>query len=194
MNENTYQSHFFAEALWPRTGLARDLTLILAGSWLVALLARVEIPLWPVPITGQTFGVLSIGALLGKRLGTASMLAYLAQGSLGLPVYAGGAVDRARLIGPTGGYLVGFVVAAFVVGWLSERGWDKRLATAALAMLAGNVVIYCFGLPWLANFVGWGAAWKSGLTPFIAGDLLKIALAALTLPCGWALIDTHKRA
>ncbi len=192
MNKHAYHAMPFAEAIWPRVGLRREIMLILAGSWLVALAAQIEIPLWPVPITWQTFGVLLVGAMLGRQRGTLSMLAYLSQGALGLPVFAGGAGGVARLAGPTGGYLFGFVAAAFVVGWLSERGWDRRFLTAAAAMLVGNAVIYVMGLSWLANFVSRGALLKVGLWPFIAGDALKIILAALALPGGWALWNTRK--
>ncbi|HDQ73164.1 MAG TPA: biotin transporter BioY [Chloroflexi bacterium] len=191
MNETTYRPAFLpslAEILYPQMSLVRDIGLVLVGSGLMALLAHIEIPLWPVPITGQTFGVLLIGAMLGSRRGALAVMAYLVQGALGLPVFApGGAPGLSRFAGPTGGYLLGFVIAAFVVGWLSERGWDRKVATAALAMLAGNVAIYLFGLPWLARFVGWQAVLSTGLFPFILGDLLKIGLAALTLPGAWFL-------
>lgn len=193
MNKHAYHAMPFAEAIWPRVGLGREIMLILAGSWLVALAAQIEIPLWPVPITWQTFGVLLVGAVLGRQRGTLSMLAYLSQGALGLPVFAGGAGGVAKLAGPTGGYLFGFVAAAFVVGWLSERGWDRRFLTAAAAMLVGNAVIYVMGLSWLANFVSREALLKVGLWPFIAGDALKIILAALALPGGWTLLNSWRR-
>jgi len=189
VKENTYRPTFMAEAVWPQAGVLRDVVLILAGSWLIALTAQIEVPMWPVPMTGQTFAILLIGALLGKQRGVASVLAYLAQGAMGLPVFAGGMAGIGRLLGPTGGYLFGFVVVVYLVGWLSERGWDRRLATAALAMLVGNVVLYAFGLTWLATFVGWNAAVKAGLFPFIVGDLAKIALAAWALPAAWALLE-----
>jgi biotin transport system substrate-specific component len=161
--------------------------LVLGGSVLIGLMAQVAIPLpfTPVPITGQTFAVLLVGALLGSRRGALSAGLYLAEGALGLPVFAGGSGGLARLFGPTGGYLLGFVVAAGVVGWLCESGWDRRLPTAILAMLIGNGLIYLFGLPWLARFVGPERALAAGLWPFLAGDLIKIALAALALPLAW---------
>ncbi len=187
MNENVLFFPALAQAVWPRRSWVRDIALVLAGSWLVALAAQIRIPLWPVPVTGQTFAVLLAGALLGRKRGALSLLAYVGQGSLGLPVWAGGAGGIARLAGPTGGYLAGMVLAAFVVGWLSERGWDRRFATAALAMLLGNMAIYALGLPWLANFVGWGSVLQAGLLPFIVGDVGKIALAALALPGTWIL-------
>jgi biotin transport system substrate-specific component len=171
-----------------------DAVLILGGSLLTALMARVEIPLpfTPVPITGQTFAVLLVGAALGSRRGALSMAVYLLEGALGLPVFAGGAAGLARLRGPTGGYLIGFIAAAFVTGWLAERGWDRRPATTALAMLTGNAVIYLFGLPWLAWFVGGFLGPKGalalGLLPFVPGDLLKLLLATLAFPSAWLLV------
>ncbi len=178
------------EALWPHAGAKRRLLLLLSASLLVALAARVTIPLpfSPVPITGQTFAVLLVGALLGRRMGALAMLAYLAEGAAGLPVFAGGVGGPAVLVGPTAGYLYGFVAAALVVGWLCERGWDRRPVTAALAMLAGNAVIYLFGLPWLALFIGPERVLAAGLLPFIPGDLLKLLLATLALPAGWRLL------
>ncbi|SNB53159.1 biotin transporter BioY [Thermoflexus hugenholtzii] len=170
-----------------------DAVLILGGSLLTALMARVEIPLpfTPVPITGQTFAVLLVGAALGSRRGALSMAVYLLEGALGLPVFAGGAAGLARLRGPTGGYLIGFIAAAFVTGWLAERGWDRRPVTTALAMLAGNAVIYLFGLPWLAWFVGGFLGPKGalalGLLPFVPGDLIKLLMATIAFPSAWLL-------
>jgi len=175
------------ETILPQTGFLVELALILGGSALVALSAQVSIPLpWtPVPITGQTFGVLLVGALLGSFRGVLSLLTYLAEGAAGLPVFAGGSGGYLKLFGPSGGYLWGFVAAAFVVGFLAERGWDRHPLRAALAMLAGNVVIYLFGLPWLARFVPPEQVLAAGLYPFIPGDLLKLLLAASALPSGW---------
>ncbi len=188
MNKPVSAGTVLVQAAWPTSSLRRDVALILLGSWLVALLAQLEIPLFPVPITGQTFAVLLVGALLGRRRGALALLIYLAQGAAGLPVFAGGSAGIARLLGPTGGYLIGFVAAAYIVCWLSERDWDRHLLSAALAMLVGNSVIYVFGLAWLARFVGWPDLVEVGLFPFIIGDALKIALAALALPGGWALL------
>lgn len=182
----TYPS--FVEAVWPRLDLKREILLVLAGSWLMALLAQVAVPLWPVPITGQTFGVLLIGALLGSRRGALTVLAYLAQGALGLPVFSGGMGGLARFAGPTGGYLLGFVAAAFVVGWLTEQGMNRTFATTAFSMLVGNAVIYAVGLPFLAAFVGWDVAFKLGILPFLLGDVLKVILAAVVLPQAWARV------
>ncbi len=176
------------ERVWPRASAMREVAVGLGGIALLALAAQVTIPLEPVPITGQTFGVLLIGALLGARRGALTVAGYVAAGVAGLPIFAGGAAGIGRLAGPTGGYLLGFIAAAALVGWLSERGWDRRLGTAAAAMLAGTAAIYLFGLPWLAMFVGWRQVIAVGLAPFVVGDLLKLALAALALPGGWALL------
>jgi len=185
----------FVDVLYPAEKRRRFLWLgfaagVLAGSLLVALSARVAIPLpfSPVPITGQTFGVLLVGACLGSRRGAASLLLYLAEGAMGLPVFAEGKAGVAWLFGPTGGYLFGFVAAAFVVGRLCELGWDRRLGTAAIVFLAGNAVIYWIALPWLACFVGTGRVLTAGLWPFLPGDVLKVILATILLPCGWKLV------
>jgi len=171
-----------------------QLALVIAGSLLLALLAPLAIPLpfTPVPITGQTFGVLLIGALLGSRRGALSMVVYLVEGSVGLPFFTGGTSGWHTLLGPTGGYLLGFIPAAFAAGWLAERGWDRRFATAIVAMLAGEVVIYLAGLPWLAVFVGQGNALQLGLLPFIPGDIIKLLLAAAALPAAWKLVDPRR--
>ncbi len=179
--------------------LAADVLLVLGGSLFTALMARITIPLpfTPVPITGQTLAVLLVGAALGSRRGALSMAAYVLEGALGLPVFAGGTAGLRRLTGPTGGYLIGFIAAAFVTGWLAERGWDRRPLWTALAMLIGNAVIYLFGLPWLAMFLGGFAGPKGalalGLLPFIPGDLLKLALAAFLLPSAWWLVRNIQR-
>jgi biotin transporter BioY len=184
----------FMDAVIPRTGLLVNAVLVLGFSCFTALCAQVSFWIGAVPITGQTLAVLLAGALLGSRRGALSQLSYLAIGATGIPFWfaLGGPPGIARLVGPTGGYLLGFVAAAFVVGWLAERGWDRRIASAVLAMLVGNIVIYIFGLPWLAHFVPEGKLLAVGLYPFIPGDLAKIALAALALPSGWWLIRRFK--
>jgi len=175
-----------------RHAIAYDAALVLGGSLFVALAAQVTIrlPFSPVPITGQTLAVLLVGALLGSRRGAWSLLAYLLEGLAGLPVFAGGASGPAYALGPTGGYLIGFVIAAFVVGWLAERGWDRRLGSTALAMVAGNVAIYACGLGWLSLFVG-RQALALGLIPFLAGDVVKLVLATTIVPLGWRLLGRN---
>lgn len=185
-----------AEALLPatwRSSLARrlavEMLLILGGSVVVALSARVRIdlPFTPVPITGQTFAVLLTGAALGARRGALSLLAYLAEGAAGIPVFAGGTCCLPVLVGPTGGYLLSYPFAAGLTGWLAERGWDRKPKTTALAMLAGNIVIYLVGLPWLAFYVG-EKVFVAGLLPFIPGDTFKLLLATVTLPVAWKVV------
>ncbi len=170
--------------------LAYELLLLIGATLVIALSAQVSIRLWftPVPITGQTFAVLMVGALLGSKRGAAALIAYLAEGLAGMPVFANGTFGWAVISGPTGGYLVGFVAAAFLTGLLAERGWDRRIWTTALAMLIGNLVIYACGLTWLAKFVGVSNVLAAGLTPFLTGDALKIALAAGLLSGGWKLL------
>ena len=177
---------------WPLAVLA-----VLAGTALLAASARIRIELGfsPVPITGQTFAVLLVGAVYGSRLGSATLLAYLAEGIGGLPVFAGGASGWAYFTGPTGGYLVGFVVAAYAVGWLAERGWDRSAVTMAIAMVVGNVLIYVPGVAWLMAEldISLGRAWDVGVQPFLWGDALKLGLASGLLPAAWALKEGVER-
>src|SRR4030043_1403856 len=184
----------FMDVAISRTGLLWDVVLVVGFACLTAAFAQISFWIGPVPITGQTLAVLLAGALLGSRRGALSQLSYLAIGATGIPHWfaLGGPVGIARLIGPTGGYLVGFVAVAFVVGWLAEKGWDRRVGTAALAMLAGEIVLYVFGLSWLAHFVPEGTVLQAGLYPFVIGDLIKIAAAALVLPAGWLLLKRFK--
>ena len=138
-------------------------------------------PFSPVPITGQTLVVLLIGALLGKNRGTAAVGLYLAQGAAGLPVFAGGKSGLITLFGPTGGYLIGFTAAAYVVGILMELRYNKSLLYTGFSLLVGNLIIYTFGLFWLTKFVGESQALQLGLFPFLVGDLLKILLGVTIL-------------
>ncbi len=170
-----------------------DTGLIILFSGFVGLTAQVEIPLWPVPLTLQTLGVFFTGAVLGGRRGALALLLYLAEGAAGLPVFAGGASGGTHVLGPTGGYLAGFVFAAGVVGLLAERGWDRQLVWTMLAMVVGNLVVYAFGVAWLSIFLSdIGTALIQGMLVFMPGDLVKIAIAALALPGGWALARRHK--
>ncbi|MBM2827399.1 MAG: BioY protein, partial [Dehalococcoidia bacterium] len=157
--ETTVRTTTLADVIVPRGGilqnaLVRDVILILAFSWFVALCAQIRVPLpfTPVPITGQTLGVLLTGAVLGSKRGGLSLLVYAAQGAIGLHVFTPGTTwGMSRIMGPSGGYIIGFVIAAFVIGWLAERGWDRRHVAAA--MLIGNVAVYVPGLLWLARFL-----------------------------------------
>ena len=168
----------------------RDILLVIGGSLCVAVMAQVRIPLpfTPVPITGQTFAVLLVGAVLGSRRGAASLALYLLMGLVGLPFFAGGTSGLAIVIGPTGGYLIGFIVAAYLVGLLAARGLDRRIPSALLAFLAGEVVIYLFGVAWLSFFLGIPHAIAAGLLPFLIGDAIKLAAAGLVLPAAWKLV------
>jgi len=165
-----------------------DLALIIGGSLLVALSAQIAVG-YPVPITAQTFAVLMLAALLGPARAALCLLAYIAEGAAGLPVFAQGKAGFAALRGLTGGYIIGFVPAAYLVGYLARNGWDRRISTTILAMIFGNVVIYAFGLLWLSALVGFHSALAGGLYPFILADLLKIALAAALLPSAWKLLE-----
>jgi biotin transport system substrate-specific component len=189
MSHTASHPRVLVDSVWSAEGAGRDLTLVVGGSLLIAAAAQVKLvlPFTPVPVTGQTFAVLLIGALLGARRGAAAAMAYLALGIMGLPVFSAAPPGPAALFSPTAGYLAGFVGAAWVTGSLSERGWDRRPWTAALAMFIGSVVIFACGLLWLGRFTGWGSVLQTGLFPFIPGDVLKIALATALLPAGWKL-------
>jgi len=155
--------------------------IILGASWGIAFSAQISltIPFSPVPITGQTLAVLLTGLLLGKRRGTAAIVAYLAQGAAGLPFFAGGKSGVVTLFGPTGGYLFGFVAAGYIVGMLSELRFKRSLFQAASSLVLGNIIIYLFGLLWLARFVGESQVLQLGFYPFLVGDLLKILLGVV---------------
>lgn len=168
--------------------LNHKIAMVVAGSILLALSAHIKVPFYPVPVTMQTMVILLIGMTYGARLGALTIFAYLAEGAVGLPVFAGGA-GLAYMAGPTGGYLFGFLVSAFVVGMLAEKGWGKSWATAGLAMIIGNIVIYAFGVTWLSSIVGsFDKALQFGLLPFIYGDILKIVIATAALPFAWKLL------
>lgn len=170
----------------------RDVALIGGAVLLTALLAQVSIPVpgSPVPITGQTLAVMLVGTTMGLRRGAAAMGAYVLLGALGVPIYADGEAGLAVVVGPTGGYLVGFVLAAAVMGRLAERGWDRTpLRMLALGLL-GQALIFGVGVPWLALVAGMGPAEAiaAGFTPFIVGGLVKAALAGALLPAAWRVV------
>lgn len=168
----------------------RSIGLVIVFSLFIAASAQFAIQIGPVPITGQSFAVLLTGALLGSRLGAAAVIAYLIEGALGLPFFAAGGSGIVRFLGPTGGYLVAFPAAAFITGAFAEHGWDKRYLTAAAAMFFGSLIIFLGGWAWLAILTNTPpvAAFKLAVLPFLAGDVIKIALAAAVLPTGWALL------
>ncbi|MEC9145832.1 MAG: biotin transporter BioY, partial [Pseudomonadota bacterium] len=162
-----------------------QIVLVLAGSALLAISAQIKIPLYPVPVTGQTLVVLMTGMAYGSRLGAATLLAYLVEGGMGLPVFAGGGAGWATLAGPTGGYLIGFLVAAFLLGLLAERGMGRGPVSTALAMIVGTALIYVFGVTHLSGFIGFEKAVAAGLLPFLYGDALKLIVAAGLMPLAW---------
>lgn len=166
---------------------------VAVGVLLLALLAQVRLQIGPVPITGQTLAVLLLGAAYGPTLGVASVLAYILLGAVGLPLFAGGGAGLAYLVGPTGGYLAGFVLAAALLGYLARRGWDRSVASCALAMILASLTIYLPGLVWLRNAVGldWPATVAAGLTPFLVGDAIKLGIAAVALPGAWRLLGAR---
>jgi len=169
----------------------RSAGLAVGFSLLTALAAQIKIPIGPVPITGQTFAVLLTGALLGSRLGSAAMVAYLVEGACGLPFFNGGASGPMHLMGVTGGYLVAFPAAAFVTGAFAEHGWDKRFTTAVAAMTIGSLIILGSGWAWFSIITRTDplSAFRVAIAPFLIGDVVKILLAAALLPAGWALLS-----
>ncbi len=170
-------------------GLMASFGFVLAGTLLLAVSAKVQIPFFPVPMTMQTFVVLFLGFVLGARLGGLTVLVYLAEGAAGVPVFAGTpekGIGLAYMAGPTGGYLLGFLLAAVLTGALAERGWDRSLGWAALASVLGIAAVYIPGLIWLGTLVGWDKPVLAlGLWPFLPAEGLKIALLACLLPLIW---------
>jgi len=174
--------------IWPHSASSTtyQAMLVIAGTLLLAISAKVQVPFWPVPMTMQTFVVLLIGAACGARLAGITLAAYLAEGSAGLPVFAKGA-GLAYLAGPTGGYLFGFLVAAIVVGWLADRGFGRVVATTLAAFLIGEIIIFALGAGWLATYLGIHKAVAAGVTPFLLAEAVKIGLACALLPTAWRL-------
>ncbi|CAN5195873.1 biotin transporter BioY [soil metagenome] len=178
--------------------LATDLVLIAAGAGLTSIAAQLSIPLWPVPITGQTFAVLLVGTVLGSVRGALSMALYLVLGLVGLPVFTSGAHGSLTAL-PSGGFIVGFIFAAALVGWLAQRQWDHKVLRTVVSFAAGTVVMYAFGLPWLYAVLSGIPAMQGadilqatltgGLYPFLVGDLLKAIVAAVALPLTWKLVN-----
>ena len=188
----------YADVCRPSGALSRcayNVMLVLAGSVLIAASAQaaVRLPFTAVPITGQTFAVLLLGGLFGARRGVATVLAYIGEGAIGLPVFANGGAGAAYLAGPTGGYLIGFVAAAWIVGRLAQRGWDRRFVTTAAAMTLGTIAIFVCGMAWLAMLLEPTQVLLAGLIPFIPGAIVKIILAAALLPSGWKVLALLRR-
>jgi len=185
-----------SQALWPadtrNSVILRNVLLAVLGVALLTLSAKVKVPMYPVPVTLQPMVVLGIGVAFGFRLGLATLVLYVAEGALGFPVFAGTpekGIGIAYLMGPTGGYIFGFVLAAASVGWLAERGWDRNILKMTLACLLGLALIYGPGLLQLGAVVGFDKpilAW--GFYPFILADLVKVAIVALGFPAVWSLL------
>lgn len=179
--------------LTTHSSILTKIMLAVVGSLALWASAKISIPFYPVPMTMQTYVVLVIGMSFGWKLGGATILLYLAEGALGLPVFAGTpekGLGVAYMMGPTGGYLLGFLVAAMTVGWLAERGYDRKLLPALFSMTLGTGLIFLIGYLWLGTVIGWDKPILSlGVTPFLFGDLLKISLAATTLSLIWKFLD-----
>ncbi|MFQ3302332.1 MAG: biotin transport system substrate-specific component [Planktomarina sp.] len=199
MTTTTHNS-VLAEAILPLNGQAmrvKQIILVIAGIAALALAAKIKIPMIPVPMTMGTFAVLSIGAAYGMRLGLATIIGYMLIGALGFDVFAGSSAEvfgMTYMMGGTGGYLVGYVLAVLALGYAARQGWDRSIGKMALAMVLGNILIYVPGLIWLAVLYGMDApifAW--GLHPFLLGDLVKLALAALVLPAVWRLVGAVRK-
>ncbi|MEM9975019.1 MAG: biotin transporter BioY [Pseudomonadota bacterium] len=195
----TLTDKVLSEAFGPEEGLGlrlKQVALVAIGVLVLAVAAKIKIPMWPVPITMGTFAVLTIGAAYGPRLGLATILGYLILGALGFDVFVNSSAESYGLtymMGGTGGYLVGYILATFALGVAARAGWDRSIFWMAMAMLIGNALIYVPGLLWLGQLYGWDQpilAW--GLTPFLIGDALKLALAALLVPAVWKLVGTAR--
>jgi len=186
-----------AGAIWPASldSLLRMALMAIAGTALLTLSAKIQVPFYPVPMTMQPFAVMVIAMAFGWKLGAATIALYLLEGAFGLPVFAGTpakGIGIAYMTGSTGGYLLGFFFAAALTGWLAERDWDRNVITTVVAMTAGTAVIYIFGYAWLANLIGASKAWQFGVAPFLLGDAFKIALAAALMPMLWRLVARMK--
>jgi biotin transport system substrate-specific component len=178
-----------ASALWPSrsaSGLARAAMLAIGGTIVLAVSAKVQVPFFPVPMTLQTLAVLALGAAYGARLAGSTLLLYLGEGLAGLPVFAGAGAGPAYVMGKTGGFLVGFLLAAALIGWLAERGWGRSAPRVVGAMLIGQIAIYGLGVAWLASFIGFDKAWQFGALPFLFADAVKTLLAAALVAAAWS--------
>ena len=183
-------------ALFPRANSLTNSLLALAGAGFLAVMAQIAIPVpgSPVPVTGQTLGVLLIGASYGPALSISTVALYLAIGAAGAPIFSNGGSGFAKLVGPTGGYLAGMVLTALVLGYLANKKWDARFRTALPSMLIGEVLTFIPGLIWLQHATGQNWSWtiSKGFTPFILGEAIKLSLAAVTLPAIWKVVDKRR--
>lgn len=195
----SFNDKVLSEALAPQQGtalMAKKAVLVVAGILFLAIAAKIKVPMWPVPITMGTFAVLTMGAAYGARLGLVTILGYMLVGALGFDVFAGSSAEKYGLtymMGGTGGYLVGYVLAVLALGTFARAGWDRSMPKMAGAMLVGNVLIYVPGLIWLGMLYGWDKPiLEWGLTPFLVGDAIKLALAAVIVPAAWKLVGNAR--
>ena len=190
-----------SEAFWPAENemlWIKRIALVVLGVIALAVAAKIKVlvPPSPVPVTMGTFAVLTIGAAYGPRLGLATILVYMLVGAFGFDVFAGSSAEKFGLtymMGGTGGYLVGYVLATLALGYFARKGWDRSVIMMAVAMLVGNALIYIPGLLWLNQFAsGWAQTFEWGITPFLIGDVMKLAVAALILPAVWKLVGNAR--
>ncbi len=195
-----------APSLLPATGdrTLAETALVLIGTVILVISAKISVPFYPVPMTLQTLAVMAIAAAYGTRLGTMTVVAYLAEGLVGLPVFTAtppAAAGPLYFLGPTGGFLAGFILLALIVGYAADRGWDRSFVRLFAAMIAADVLVFVLGFAWLAlgaqigthTGIGFAGAWTNGVVPFALGDLLKIALAAALVPASWSLFGGRTR-
>jgi len=189
-----------AEAFGPSEGNAlriKQAAMVVLGIMALAIAAKIKIPMWPVPITMGTFAVLTIGAAYGPRLGLTTILGYMIIGALGFDVFAGSSAEAAGIsymMGGTGGYLVGYVLATLALGFAARAGWDRSMVMMGVAMLIGTALIYIPGVAWLGVLYGWDQPiLQWGLTPFLIGDAIKLGLAALLLPTVWKMVGSARK-
>ncbi|WP_119165841.1 biotin transporter BioY [Algihabitans albus] len=193
--QDTFASATLVNSLWPveerAQRLGRDLVLALLGAAILTISAKIQMPMFPVPMTMQTYVVMVIAMAYGWQLGLATVGLYLAQGLVGLPVFATGG-GFAYFAGPTGGYLIGFLVATLAMGWLAERGWDRRLLLVIPAVTLGTVIFFLCGVAWLSVLIGFDRALEAGLLPFVPGAAAKLVLAAATVPAAWHFVKRFR--
>ena len=193
----TFAAGSLRASVLPRSSAISNIALISGGVLLLAASAQIAIPVpgSPVPVTGQTLGVLLIGTSYGSGIGLATFAIYLLAGIVGAPVFAGASFGMEKITGATGGYLIGMLITTYVLGLLAKRNLDQKFLTALPSMLLGNVIIFSCGIIWLHHFTGKDWTWtiNAGLTPFIVGEILKIAIAGTSLPILWRLVNAKKQ-
>ncbi|MDJ0827668.1 MAG: biotin transporter BioY [Rhodobacter sp.] len=183
-----------SHALFPAMSRLTQVLMVLGGSLFVALAAQVSVPMVPVPMTLQTLAILIVGLTMGARLGATTLVVYLAQGAMGLPVFAGGAGTLAYMMGPTGGFLIGFLGMAWLAGLAVDRGFARGFVSTSAVALVVSALLYIPGLLWPAAVMGktWDVLWLHWMSPFLAGDAIKAVLAALVVSGGWAVLKARR--